>query len=1025
MKLTKRLKIAVLCCLTACALALSAGFSLKSGTVKADEGESSATQTVAATSLFTLTTTGAATYEKLTHGTYRGNAGVYMGPEYQSSGAWGADQGNWSVAFSGFFKGDLKLEYTLPNAYANTWGIVEFTVCDKNGTEVFRVGRSKWSDATDKIGGMAYVFDSLNNVYYTINATSGTQMNSNDSSDSFSTGRPWAFGFYPYGDQATTDNKVGELVFAWNGNNIDVKLSRLEKPNSDNLKVSLCTVATIDGSSLKDGYTIKVGNSKKIGNTAYSSDYMPNFWGSSSNGTGTLSDTGVLITSINGTSFTEANLTATKDCYYTDVVYSGEVDEDGAINLMQDDEDVALPFKTSGLGLSIGNWRCGEFTKNVTLSYTPSEAGLNTLTWIENGGAFKKDFKINVTPAVRGSVDSTSLFEVVNIDGATTKPTIVYGEYNSNSGVRLGPTAAGYFKWETAFKGVFTGDLELEYSLVNFYSNWEFPIIEFTVCDTNGNEIFKVGRGISYNSNKTSDDQVNKSGNAYVYDVASKIYYTVKNNGTVVNSNDDSSFFGSAMQVDALGFYPFVRNQRGSTDVGTLALVLNNEGKVEVKLSRLNTPTDPTSGLSLCTVATLDCADLLTKGYKIKVGRRADNTKIWGASMSNGELIATTAVLITSVNGVSFANETVKTNKVADTISYSGDLEEDESIKVALGKNLNKFNVSGNEVIGGWQIGAFEDTVTPETFSGKEAGEYDLTVSYGTKSASYKVTVEDEVADVVNGVNLTIKKGASIRLNQSGNGIRFTMNISAEDVANLENEGTATYGMLIMPYDYLTTCGDLTVENIFGENALYAWGDGVAANRVKIIGCEDELTYSADGWYMNISIVNVLESNLNRKFIAAGYVKLTAESGRTYYKLAVYENDGSETADGTAEKAARSMYEVANAAYNDSSSTLSEDQKAALKNDYIDKVDNGSYTTYTVEYYLDGETSPSASVQISAKVDESVYVPAIIVSESGVPARGFEGYVFDRDNASNVLYGTVSENGALTLKVYYKADDAE
>lgn len=97
--------------------------------------------------------------------------------------------------------------------------------------------------------------------------------------------------------------------------------------------------------------------------------------------------------------------------------------------------------------------------------------------------------------------------------------------------------------------------------------------------------------------------------------------------------------------------------------------------------------------------------------------------------------------------------------------------------------------------------------------------------------------------------NLTMKYGASIKCSPGANGLRFTAYVP--DYNESEN---ATYGMLIAPADYIENY-PLTVENVFGENAVYDWavknddGDWVyTGNKTRIINVSyDSLGTDKDG----------------------------------------------------------------------------------------------------------------------------------------------------------------------------------
>ena len=128
-----------------------------------------------------------------------------------------------------------------------------------------------------------------------------------------------------------------------------------------------------------------------------------------------------------------------------------------------------------------------------------------------------------------------------------------------------------------------------------------------------------------------------------------------------------------------------------------------------------------------------------------------------------------------------------------------------------------------------------------------------------------EVTANANVAlKTLDAVSLTMKNGASVRYvaSKAESGIRFSVNLSESDYLGLEaNEGgvyqSVSYGVAIMPYTYLATYGELTEENLFGENAKYDWaqwngsawvysGDNTTKKRITMLS-NSEMNEDKDG----------------------------------------------------------------------------------------------------------------------------------------------------------------------------------
>lgn len=283
-------------------------------------------------------------------------------------------------------------------------------------------------------------------------------------------------------------------------------------------------------------------------------------------------------------------------------------------------------------------------------------------------------------------------------------------------------------------------------------------------------------------------------------------------------------------------------------------------------------------------------------------------------------------------------------------------------------------------------------------------------------------------------------QGASVRFGNSGNGLRFSFNISAE--AYESNNEYTKYGILIAPEDYLTEGKELTLANVFGVGgtAIYNWAvknsDGewtyrAEEGKTRIMNIEAEAfadqTARIDGQEVALktfyaSIINVNEANLAREFRAVGYVA-SSDDGEAYtYRIVDYAMTGSENGDYTYEaltegENVRSIAYVAQRAIEDSSSKLTPDQKAWLQANYVDKVSSQT-TTYTVEHYVEQEDGSFA-----LKNDATDACDALIAAKASAERKVFEDYVYDADNVNNMTSGTVYANGKLTLKLYYRYKD--
>ncbi len=207
--------------------------------------------------------------------------------------------------------------------------------------------------------------------------------------------------------------------------------------------------------------------------------------------------------------------------------------------------------------------------------------------------------------------------------------------------------------------------------------------------------------------------------------------------------------------------------------------------------------------------------------------------------------------------------------------------------------------------------------------------------------------------------------GASLRLMDGSNGMRFTASLSSSDYTAIEGAG-ASYGMLIMPAEYVSQYGDLTAENVFGASPKYDYavltdgewvytGDNTTVKRIINIQYDELDTNEKGDCVIRGSIVDVNSANITRAFIGRAYIRY-GEVGSYQYEMADYVSDNILDYQ-------RSMYQVAKAAIADNSEDApSTEEKETLSSTYVTpyevtvgfNADNGTEIIYTT--MLKGDT---------------------------------------------------------------------
>ncbi len=242
---------------------------------------------------------------------------------------------------------------------------------------------------------------------------------------------------------------------------------------------------------------------------------------------------------------------------------------------------------------------------------------------------------------------------------------------------------------------------------------------------------------------------------------------------------------------------------------------------------------------------------------------------------------------------------------------------------------------------------------TSAKFVPTEVGEYALNI---TVTDYFGNTASDSTTYQVEANPIAMDGGAQIRVDDaSKSGLMFTTYFDKEFVeenASAVEEGYVTamdYGTFIIPLDFLDGVNAFSMESF--EIAL---GHAPVANQdyldVAVSGFY-EAGETDDAYAIRGTIKNIKAHNYTRKFVGIGYVKATIVDGTEVYLFAKLDKS-----------LARSVYEVAVAAYEDRSDEWTEDYEYETANgDYsqLDEVQLGiaeSYINSVVVLTVEDET---------------------------------------------------------------------
>ena len=290
-----------------------------------------------------------------------------------------------------------------------------------------------------------------------------------------------------------------------------------------------------------------------------------------------------------------------------------------------------------------------------------------------------------------------------------------------------------------------------------------------------------------------------------------------------------------------------------------------------------------------------------------------------------------------------------------------------------------------------------------------------------------------KAADVTNEADQAVfvmDEGASIRVgtDDSTYGVKFTAMMTDANYQKLmakvgedKEYASATFGMLIAPASYSTLYGELNYENVFGADAKYDWctfntetgkWNDYDSNKTQIINIYGQKLYEVtpvEGekyWAFQGGAVTKVSSTL-LKYQGVGYVELVKADDTKDYIFAV-ANDN-----------ARTAYDVALKALQDTNSGLTEKEIAWIEKNYIAstaqdaKFDLGMTSAETIDLAKLG--IPAGEYEITAQqyiqkaagmetLGEAVTVPTL--SEGTVlDVSGLDGIFTINVNYTGTEYG--------------------
>ena len=354
------------------------------------------------------------------------------------------------------------------------------------------------------------------------------------------------------------------------------------------------------------------------------------------------------------------------------------------------------------------------------------------------------------------------------------------------------------------------------------------------------------------------------------------------------------------------------------------------------------------------------------------------------------------------LNSASYQFDGTKWTNITPTISVSvNGTAVENTIYVAPGQSVSDVTATASN--SNAVTMNFGEAVSDNAFvlrSGESKSDYLATFSV---TDSNGVIYTKKLAVRVGFEDFAMENGAAVRVNgDEVNGLRFSAEMSADTYNSLKAQG-ATFGIVIVPRDYITEGYELTAANLFGANAKYSATATVGASQtVRKMLVLDNLTPSnrdSDSNYeLYGAITDILNSNLTREFVGVAYAYVNGE----YIVASYYGND--------MDNNARSIYYVAQRAV-DANDNASKVQEKYI-NTYNQLVEDAG-KTYNVSYTVNHIRTRKGVMEV-----ETENLTGVLNSTVEIEAKEYDGFALTSGVAGVTI--KLYANKPNVVDFYYK-----
>ena len=410
----------------------------------------------------------------------------------------------------------------------------------------------------------------------------------------------------------------------------------------------------------------------------------------------------------------------------------------------------------------------------------------------------------------------------------------------------------------------------------------------------------------------------------YLYNENNKLTLNISG-GHVISANENALYYFKSKGVDT-----FITGGNISAKANTISVDSNGQ-KIDISGGTVSaaeyTAIKATGTLQVTDVTISGNAALTAKERTVRL-----NNGMFTVNISGGTVTATkTAPIQLELGTLNITGGTVILNSTEQNAyvinsTYDSDMEMSATANIKGGLFINEntantalFNVAQNAEPINYEAGKlmYTNNITHIVASSLAAPKtteavYDWNGN-NTADAGETYYIYNRFAGAEEAYAGVMLDGATVRLVENSNGLRFTTDFSKAVVDALAAKGTVTYGTIIVPTEYLTSLDSFTVAALTAKYGV---------NGYLNIVCEDGkgLIKNEDGSVaIQAAIVNIKTENYDTQFSAVAYACVGGE----YYYTAFDQSTNSAT-----------IKDVANAALADTEATYTDAQKAIL-NGYV------------------------------------------------------------------------------------------